>query len=398
MQIYPHFPLHANVASLLGLTLLLGLIGGKLAKQSPFLPIISGYIAVGFLVGPGAFNIVTPSLLSGANKFIDIALGFILFALGRHLHIRWLQHDLGILKMAMTESCLTFIFVFMLFSAFHFPWLHAALAATIAIATSPAVIMMVADEFSSKGPVTRRTLILTSLNNLFAILLFNILLPMTLSDKLSHLIVHISYRLFGSILLSTAIFVITLGVAYFIGKRKENQLILLIGCMMFAIGLADILQVSSMLTLFTLGVSARNFNYKGLLIEVEFGWLAKLFLVLLFVITGIHLQIKGLWETTLIVLAFLLIRTLTKSFGVWTFAKTSQLTSQQAWSLCFALTPMAGLAVGMSNVILYFNSELGNQLMTIITTAIAILNIFGPIAVHRAFIKSNEVIAEIKSY
>ena len=393
MHIYPHFPLHVNVASLFGLTLLLGLIGGKLAHRSPFLPIISGYIAVGFLVGPSATNIVTPTLLSGANKFIDISLGFILFALGRHLDIRWLRHDFGILYMAITESTLTFIFVFALFILFHFPWLHAALAATIAVATSPAVVMMVADEFSAKGPITRRTLILTSLNNVLALLLFNILLPMTISNNVGYLIEHISYLLFGSLILGITIFMVTLGIAYFIGKRKENQFILLIGSVMFAIGLADILNLSSMLTLFTLGVSARNLNYKGLITEVEFGWLAKVFLVLLFVITGIHLQIKGLWETTLIVLAFLLIRTLTKSFGILLFAKTSQLTSQQAWSLCFALTPMAGLSVGMSNVILNFDPNLGNQLMTIITTAVAILNIFGPIAVQQAFTKANEAIA-----
>ena len=51
---------------------------------------------------------------------------------------------------------------------------------------------------------------------------------------------------------------------------------------------------------------------------------------------------------------------------------------------------MAGLAVGMSNIILDFNPALGFELMTVVTTAIAILNIIGPITTQLAFVKSGE--------
>ncbi len=391
MQIFPHLPLHVNVVSLFGLTLLLGLLGGELAARFIFLPRILGYIAVGFLVGPNALNMVTPSLLSGAHIFVNISLGLILFTLGRHLDFRWLRHDGGILSMAIVESSLTFIFVFTLFIVFQFTCLQSALTATIAVATSPAVVMMVSDDLQSKGPITRRTLILTSLNNLFALLLFTILLPMTQSDGVFYIFLSILYRLVISIMLGMMIFAITLSIAYFIGKKKEHQFILLVGCVMFAIGLSEIFQLSFMLTLFTMGVMARNFNYQRLLIEVDFGWFAKLFLILLFVITGVHLQIKGLWEMTYIVLAFILLRASAKAVGIWIFAKSSQLTSLQTWSLCLALIPLAELAVGMSNVIIYYNPNLGSELITIITTGVAILNICGPIAVQLAFIVSNEV-------
>jgi Kef-type K+ transport system membrane component KefB len=109
-------------------------------------------------------------------------------------------------------------------------------------------------------------------------------------------------------------------------------------------------------------------------------------------ITGVHLQLKGLFHATWIVLACILARSVAKSLGIWMFAKSSRITSQQAWALCLALTPMAGLAVGMSNIILDFNPTLGYQLMTIITTVIAILNIIGPVATQLAFVKSGETI------
>jgi Kef-type K+ transport system membrane component KefB len=387
MHLLPH--LHVNVVSLFGLTLLLGLLGGELAARLSFLPRISGYLAVGFLLGPNCLNMVTPSLLAGSHIFVDISLGLILFTLGRHLDLRWIRHDKSVLHMAIVESTLTFLFIFALFIAFNFTWLQAALTATIAVATSPAVVMMVADDLNSKGPVTRRTLILTSLNNLFALFLFTILLPMTQSLDVFDLSISIGYRLCVSIFLGIVIFAMTLGIAYFIGKKKEQQFILLVGSVMFAIGVSDIFKLSFMLTLFTMGVMARNLNYQRLLMEVKFGWFAKIFFILLFVITGSHLQIKGLWETTAIVFAFILLRALAKGIGVWTFAKSSQLTFQQTWALCFALIPMAGLAVGMSNVILYFNPNLGNELITIIASGVAILNIIGPIAVQIALKKSN---------
>lgn len=391
MHFFPKFPLHVNPIALFGLTLLLGLIGGEIAKRFS-IPRISGYLAVGFLVGPNVFNIVTPSLLANARIFVDISLGLVLFDLGRHLDFTWLRHDRGIILMSIAETALTFLFIFGMLVAFHLPWLHASLVATIAIATSPAVIMLVANDLSAKGPVTRRTFILTSLNNLFALIIFILLLPLTQENTLYDIFQHAAYRLFGSLLLGILVFIITIGIAYFIGKKKENQFVLFVGSVVFAIGLSVVLHLSSMLALFTLGVAARNANFNNLLMEINFGWLANLFFILLFAVIGVHLELKGLWQATWIVLAFIFLRALAKTCGIWLFAKSSRLTTQQTWALCLALTPMAGVAVGMSNIISDFNPALGYQLMTIIATVVAILNIIGPIATQLAFVNSEEVI------
>lgn len=395
MHFLPHFPIYVNPIALFGLTILLGIIGGELANRSRILPRISGYIAVGFLVGPGAWNIVTPELLVNARIFVDISLGLILFDLGRHLDFRWLRHDRGLLPMSIAESLCTFVFVFIALSFFNLPFLSTALAATIAVSTSPAEVMMVAHDLASEGPVTRRTLILTSLNNLFGITLFTILLPFAEMNASTFMMsAAVCYRLLGSVFLGMIIFLITLGVAKLIGKRKENQFVLFTGTVIFAIGLARILNVSSMLTLFTLGVAARNLDKKRILNEVDFGWLARIFFILLFVITGVQLQLRGLWLATAAVLSFIIIRYIAKATGIWIFAKTSRLTGQQTWAISFALMPMAALAVGMSDKLVVYNPELGYQLMMIITGVVAVLNIFGPIATQIAFIKTGEAAAD----
>ena len=298
MHFLPHFPIHFNPIVLFGLTLLLGLLGGEIAKTTRLLPRISGYIAVGFLVGPNGFNIATASALADASFFVDIALGLILFDLGRHLDFSWLKHDRGLLPMAITESFLTFSLVFIVLYIFKFPWLPSALAATIATATSPAVVMMVAHDISSEGPITRRTMMLTSLNNLFALILFTILLPVTYVKSSTPQIIseHITYRLFGSVILGLVIFIITTCLSRLTGKNKESQFILFVGAVALGIGLAISLNLSTMLTLFTFGVAARNLDRNHRLTEVDFGWLARLFFVLLFVVTGVYLKFQGLWQ------------------------------------------------------------------------------------------------------
>ena len=68
----------------------------------------------------------------------------------------------------------------------------------------------------------------------------------------------------------------------------------------------------------------------------------------------------------------------------------SHLTHRQALALGLTLSPMAELAIGMSNRLVYFNPNFNPQLITIITAVVAILYIISPIAVHMAFIKTGE--------
>lgn len=396
MNFLPHFPLHVNPIALFGLTLLLGLVGGEIASRSKLLPRISGYIFVGFLVGSGGFDIVNPSLLANARIFVDISLGLILFDLGRHLDLKWLKHDFGLLLMAIAESSLTFIFIFVTLILFNLPYLPAALAASIAVATSPAEVMMVAHDLSAEGPVTRRTLILTSLNNLFGITLFTTLLPFSdAQNSLGVMLTHSLYILIGSLLLGLCIFLMITALAWLIGKRKANQFVLFAGTVIFAIGLARILHFSSMLTLFVLGVAARNLDSQRVLTEVDFGWIARLFFILLFVITGAQLQLTGLWQAPFAVAVFLVVRFLAKSIGIWLFAKKSRMTAKQCFAISFTLMPMAALAIGMSETLLNFSPNHAQQLMIIITAAVAILNILGPITTQFAFIKTGETGADI---
>lgn len=375
--------------------LLLGLIGGELTKKSRFIPTITGYIVVGFLVGPGGFNLINDIVLAESRIFIEISIGLILFEIGRQLDFSWLKYEPSLLWMSIAESSLTFFIVTILMHVLGMSWITSLIAGSIAITTSPAVIMMVAYDLNSEGPVTRRSLLLTSLNNFFGLCAFLGLLPFTTdaSPRPALLLQYYTIKLLLPCLLGLLMFLIAKLIAMIVGKRKETQFVLFVSMTLLTISIARMFNLSMMLSLFIFGVATRNLDIKHSLIEINFNFLARMAFILLFVMTGVQLQLNGLWIATASVLAFILGRFLAKTLGVWLFSFSGRLTSQQTWAISFALTPMAGIALGLSFKITDFNQALSLQLTTIIGAVVAILQILGPIATQYAFMSTGEAVS-----
>lgn len=388
--------IHENPLTLFGITLLMGLIGGEVAKKIPFIPKISGYILVGFIIGPHVLGLVDQSLLMHSSLFIDICLGLIMFELGRNLDINWLRHDKGLLLMALLEPIMTFGFIFLVLLLTGFSLLVSLLIAILSIVTSPAVVMMVARDLCAEGAVTRRTLFLTSTNNLIGLMLFTFALPFT-QDVLhfhSMTALHAVYQIAGSILLGMLIFIAAKTTISLLGKNKENQFVLYISTVIIAISLANTFALSASLCLFIYGFAARNLDRKQSFMEIDFGWFGRMFFVLLFVITGVHLQLVKLQMVALPIIGVLCARLLAKFTAVSLFAKMSSLSKTQSFSTSLALYPMGGLTIGMASVINSANVQLGAEIIPVITSVVAILNILGPIAAQYAFMNAGEALRE----
>lgn len=388
----PSLPLALNGLALFGLILLAGLAGGCLAGRTRLLPKITGYIVAGWLLGPGVLNLLGKDLLAEARLFVDISLGLILFELGRRLDFAWLRHDRWLLVTGAGESALSFGLMFYVLGPFGIPPLQAAMAAAIGIAVSPAVVMLVAHEMAADGPVTRRLLVLTAMNNVVSLLAFTALLPLVhLSFEAGWLTVllHPLYRLAGSLLLGGAFCLVTLRLARVVGKQEAGQFILLVGMIVSAVGAAKMLHLSVMLTLLAFGILVRNLDRKRDLMEVEFGYAGQLFFVVLFVVAGASLQ----WETgtlTWAALAMVAARLLGKSVAVMAIGPASGLSLKQTALLGAALTPMAGVALGMAQTVADIYPDFGAQVTAIVVLAVAVLNLAGPVATRLALRAAGE--------
>jgi Kef-type K+ transport systems, membrane components len=388
----PSFPPVFNGLALFGLILLAGLAGGCLAARTRVLPKITGYIVAGWLLGPGALNLLGQDLLVEARLFVDISLGLILFELGRRLDFVWLRHDRWLLATGAGESALSFGLMFYVLGLFGIPPLQAAMAAAIGIAVSPAVVMLVAHEMGADGPVTRRLLALTAMNNVAALLAFTALLPLVhLSFEAGWLTVllHPLYRLAGSLLLGAAFCLLTLRLARAVGKQEAGQFILLVGMIVAAVGAAKMFQLSVMLTLLSFGILARNLDRRRDLMEVEFGYAGQLFFVVLFVVAGASLQwVPGAMAGA--ALAMVAARLLGKSAALLVIGPASGLSLKQAALLGAALTPMTGVALGMAQTVADIYPDFGAQVSAIVVFAVAVLNLVGPVATRLALRAAGE--------
>ncbi len=383
----PTLPLPVSSFVLFGVLLLAGLLGGHLAGRTGFLPQITGYIAVGLVLGPSGLNLLGPELLGDAQIFVDISLGLILFELGRRLDLKWLRHDLWFVLAAVAESAFSFGLIYYALRHFGIEPLQASMAAAIGVATSPAVVLLVARDMKAEGPVTRRALTLVAINNIIALLVFTTLLPVVhfnLRASWATILLHPIYRLAGSMLLGYLAYLVTIGVARLVGKQEGGQFILLVGMIVVAVGCAKVLNLSVMLTLLGFGIMAKNLDYRRDIMAVEFGYAGQLFFVVLFVITGAGLELYRIATVPLAVLAFIAARFVGKSGALMIFSPPSRLSLRQGLTLGIALLPMAEVAIGMTRTVADIYPEFGANLAVIVVSTVAVLELIGPVAAQFA--------------
>jgi len=171
----PTFPLFAANMMLVGAVLLCGLAAGHVFARYLRLPRITGFVAAGLVLGSRHAQPARPIDARGAvdlRRFLAGTDPVRTRAAARPAlaHARWQaarQRSRG--KPAVV------LFVYWTLRFFDVAPMYAATAAAIAVATSPAVLLMIVHDQRAKGPLTERMLTLTGLNNVIAFLVITLL-------------------------------------------------------------------------------------------------------------------------------------------------------------------------------------------------------------------------------
>jgi Kef-type K+ transport system membrane component KefB len=143
-------------------------------------------------------------------------------------------------------------------------------------------------------------------------------------------------------------------------------------------------------TVITLGMLARNFDYEHVLLPLRFGYGGQLFFVILFVLTGASLEFGALPEVAGAVAAFIVARFLGKGLALATFGRMSGIRPASAGLLTLALMPMSGLAVVMVLDTQAMYPAFGGELAAVVLSAVAVLEILGPVATQIALRRAGE--------
>jgi Kef-type K+ transport system membrane component KefB len=389
----PTFPLTAASMMLVGAVLLCGLAAGQVFVRFLRLPRITGFVAAGLLLGPAALNLLDQSMLDELSIFVDISLGLILFELGRRLDLAWLARDRWLLASSLGESLLSFLLVFATLGLFNVAAVYAATAAAIAMATSPAVILMIMHDQRAKGPLTERMLALTALNNVFAFLTITLLFGFVHLEYKANWVkslAHPLYLIVGSVALGYVAFMLARWLARWLGKREDAQFVMLLGLIVTTVGFAISFKLSVLLALLAFGLFVKNRDREHALMAVEFGPGAQFFLVVLFVITGAGLQLSELAVAGAVGAAFVVARAAGKLVGLAMFAPLSGLSQDKAALLAVGMMPMSAIAVVMVQGASALYPDFGARLSAIVLSAVVILELVGPLATQWALTRAGE--------
>ncbi|MFQ3640616.1 MAG: cation:proton antiporter, partial [Chloracidobacterium sp.] len=283
--------------TIFGLLLILGALGGYLAHRFPWLPSITGFMLVGLLFGPSGLTVLDDDNLAKSKILVDIALGLILYRLGLSLNVLLLRQQMTLGSMALAESALTFITIIGSLWLVNIPIAVAALVAAIVVSSSPAVLLHVAHEVRAAGEVTETTKTLVALNNIISFVAFSALLPLvqfSSGKSWSDILLLPTYRFFGSLVLGCLVGILVYFLTHRTREATQYRLAFIIGAVMLTVGLASVLNLSTLFAPLVLGVVVKNLEQEDIVSQMQFGESFELFFIVLFVSAGANLHLHDL--------------------------------------------------------------------------------------------------------
>ncbi len=388
MTFPPSFPFEITPLIAFGFLLLVGAVGGYVAHRFSWLPSITGFMAVGFLIGPSGLALLGQEAMNNSRILIDIALALILFRLGLSLDIRELRRNPRLLLVSIIECCVTFGGVLYALHFLGLPPTVAAVVAAIAISSSPAVLLHVAHEVGAEGHVTNTTKTLVALNNCISFLAFSAVLPVlhqSAGSSWTETLFQPLYRLLGSVLLGFVMGFFLHQIATRMSAAIQYRLAIVIGSIMLAVGFADYLKLSLLIVPLIMGVAISTIEQEDQVSSIEFGSAFELFFIVLFVYAGANLHLHELVEFGSFIFLLVLIRVLAKILSVTATSPLYRLTIREGFSSGLLLVPMAGLAIGLAQTTSKLFPEYANTVSAIVLGSVVLFETIGPPIAKFAF-------------
>ncbi|MFL9926433.1 cation:proton antiporter [Herbaspirillum lusitanum] len=386
-------PLQWNALLVFGGLLLFGLIAGYVVSKSPWVPRITGYLLVGFILGSGGLNLLSGEVLKVTNIFADVAMALVVYQLGRYVDIGWLRREKWLLATVGVSAVLCFGFVSLALMWFGTSSVLALIGGVMAIATAPAVVLVVLRDVKAEGQVTRRLAAMTALNNFVAVLAAYALLPVIAHEAgtpVLTLIQHTLYSLGGAFLLAYLTYWLMMPLARLLGRQRSGQFVLVISVISLAIGVAHAFHLPVMLTMLIFAILSKNLDRQYDLMELEFGVANELFIVMLFITVGASMQLSDLSLLGFSVLILVAARFVAMGCGVFLFARFAKMNWKQASLLTLGTLPMTEAGLGLMQTLSTLYPHTAAAVLPLLAGTLIVLELLGPVATQFALIKSGE--------
>jgi Kef-type K+ transport system membrane component KefB len=375
-----------------GALILGGTLAGRILGRLRF-PTVTSYMLLGLVMGPAALGILAADVIDELQIVLDIALGLIMFHVGGQLDFgkRGRERFRLALRLGGVECLLSWALILGALLLVGAPPELALPAAAITCSSSPAVILLVVRQFGTKGPVTDGLLSAAAANNALSFLIFVLTLPYLHAQAGATgtvVAVHPLYLLTGSALLGALLGV---GLGWLEDRFPDRDHFLLrIGTVLLAIGGARTLALSPLATALAVGSGAVTMARHRRTVT-EFGRAEQPFFVLLFVLAGARLHLGDLFHAGLFGLVLVAARIAAKTAGGFLGGVSAGYEPRTAAWLGVGLTPLAGMAIGLTGLFAQLYPVEGGQVATLVLAAVAVFEAIGPPLTELAMIRTGEI-------
>ncbi|MGM0784152.1 MAG: cation:proton antiporter [Pseudomonadota bacterium] len=321
------------------------------------------------------------------EPLIQVALVMVAFLLGGELTLDRLRHTGPlILIVSLSVIGVGVLAVGIGLWLLGFPLVVAASLAAISVATDPAAVSETVRESGDTRLRARLLMGIVAIDDGWGVLAFGLtmaLLGWWLSGEGSLALVHAAWELGGALLLGT---LVGLPAAWLTGRLRpgEPTQVEAIALILLLAGLADWLDVSALLAAMVAGALVANLSRHHTRSFNEIEHIEWPFLVFFFVLSGASVDLMRLDDALGLTLAYLLLRLGGRYLGGVLGVRLAR--SRQAelpHDIGLALTPQAGVAMGMALLAMERFPEHGGVLIAAVVASTVAFEVLGPLMVRR---------------
>jgi len=367
-------------------------VAGEAGHRWLCLPRISSYGIAGFFMAASQGGFLADPSGGPLALLADFAFALILFELGYRINLRWLRANPWLGVTSVVESSGTFAAVFLLAQAFAVPLVPSLLLAALAMSTSPAAVLRVANELKSSGQVTERLLHLSAFNCVLAVVVFKAVVGYSILSSAGS-IFHVAWNSIVVVAVSAAIgalFGVALpGLLRRIGSVDRNATVAFAVATLLLTALTHAFKFSPLLAALVFGLVARHRRVILSQAQRNFGALGDLLTVLLFVFVAASLEWRQVLAGIELALAVVAVRLAVKTAAATLFARLGGITWRKGMLTGLAMTPNSVFVILLLEQTRYLRLDALDKVAGVAAIAL-LLEVVGPIVTQRALIWAGE--------
>lgn len=381
----------------IGLLIGAGLIFARVLEKIKF-PAVTGYILSGIVVGPYVLKLLNVELVDSLHLISEVALSFIAFSVGSHMNLSTIR-KMGskILIVTVCEALGAMIVVTLgCYYIFNTSLGFALVLGSIACATSPAATMMIIKQYNASGELVDALMPVVALDDAVGIIAYGVSSSIAKASisgealKLSMLISPVKEIILALLFGALIGFIFAL-----LSQKIKNREELLCATLAFLFGataLSLYFEISSLLTLMTMGFVISNVKNSNRRFTEEIDKVTPPIFISFFALSGANLNVKSILSIGLIGLFYVLGRVMGKLGGSYFSTKFTGFSKTVTNYLGLTLIPQDSVAIALSMLASKFlPMELGELIRTIVLASTFCYALVGPVIAKYAMFKSGTI-------